>query len=178
MPARRSRSSISAPISPASRRPICGSRRSCGRPANAAAEDNQFGIAPHADAGFLTMLPQSAVPGLEIRTASGRWLAAPSLPGNYLVNTGDTLNRWTNGRFLSTPHRASNHSGDERYATPFFYDPNTDTMIECLPTCQGPDHPPKHPPQTYGELYAWFTQQNYKHINMSYTYQPNEPLRD
>jgi len=134
-------------------------------PADAAAEDNQFGIAPHADAGFLTMLPQSEVPGLEIRTASGRWLAAPSLPGSYLVNTGDTLNRWSNGRFLSTPHRASNNSGRERYAMPFFYDPNTDVVIECLPTCQGPDNPPKHPPQTYGEFYAWFIRQNYKNAN-------------
>jgi len=132
-------------------------------PANAATEDNQFGIAPHADAGFLTMLPQSAVPGLEIRTTSGSWLSAPSLPGSYLVNTGDTLNRWTNGRFLSTPHRASNNSGRERYAMPFFYDPNTDTMIECLPTCQGPDNPPKYPPQTYGEFYAWFIAKNYAH---------------
>jgi isopenicillin N synthase-like dioxygenase len=132
-------------------------------PANAAAEDNQFGIAPHADAGFLTMLPQSEVPGLEIRTTAGSWLAAPSLPGSYLVNTGDTLNRWTNGRFLSTPHRASNTSRRERYAMPFFYDPNTDVMIECLPTCQGPGNPPRYKPQTYGDFYAWFTRKNYAH---------------
>jgi isopenicillin N synthase-like dioxygenase len=132
-------------------------------PADASAEDNQFGIAPHADAGFLTMLPQSAVPGLEIRTTSGDWLAAPPLPGSYLVNTGDTLNRWTNGRFLSTPHRASNKSGRERYAMPFFYDPNTDTMIECLPTCCGPDNPPRYKPQTYGAFYAWFISRNYAH---------------
>jgi len=132
-------------------------------PADAAAEDNQFGIAPHADAGFLTMLPQSEVPGLEIRTTSGKWLAAPSLPGSYLVNTGDTLNRWTNGRFLSTPHRASNNSSRERYAMPFFYDPNTDVMIECLPTCCGPDTPPRYPPQTYGDFYAWFIRKNYAH---------------
>jgi len=132
-------------------------------PAGEAAEDNQFGIAPHADAGFMTLLPQSAVPGLEIRSRAGRWLAAPSLPGSYLVNTGDTLNRWTNGRFLSTPHRASNQSARERYAMPFFYDPNTDTMIECLSTCQGPGNPPKFPPQTYGEFYAWFIARNYAH---------------
>jgi isopenicillin N synthase-like dioxygenase len=132
-------------------------------PANAAAEDNQFGIAPHADAGFLTMLPQSEVPGLEIRTTAGSWLAAPSLPGSYLVNTGDTLNRWTNGRFLSTPHRASNTSRRERYAMPFFYDPNTDVMIECLPTCQGPGNPPRYKPQTYGDFYAWFIRKNYAH---------------
>ena len=132
-------------------------------PANAAAEDNQFGIAPHADAGFLTMLPQSEVPGLEIRRPSGRWTAPQPLPGSYLVNTGDTLNRWTNGRFLSTPHRASNTSGRERYAMPFFYDPNTDAVIECLPTCYDADNPPKYPPQTYGEFYAWFIRRNYAH---------------
>jgi len=132
-------------------------------PGDAAAEDNQFGIAPHADAGFMTLLPQSAVPGLEIRTKAGDWLAAPSRAGSYLVNTGDTLNRWTNGRFLSTPHRASNRSGRERYAMPFFYDPNTDTMIRCLSTCEGPGNPPKYPPQTYGEFYAWFIARNYAH---------------
>ena len=133
-------------------------------PANQMAEDNQFGIAPHADAGFLTMLPQSEVPGLEIRATSGKWLAAPSLPGSYLVNTGDTLNRWSNGRFLSTPHRASNNSSSERYAMPFFYDPNTDVLIECLASCQGPDNPPRYPPQTYGDFYAWFIHKNYSNI--------------
>jgi len=48
---------------------------------------------------------------------------------------------------------------------PFFYDPNTDTVIECLATCQGLDNPPKYQPQTYGEFYAWFIRQNYKNIH-------------
>ena len=109
------------------------------------------------------MLPQSDVQGLEIRTTDGRWFAAPSLPGSYLVNTGDTLNRWSNGRFLSTPHRASNKSGRERYAMPFFYDPNTDGVIECLPICCGEGNPPRYAPQTYGEFYAWFISKNYAH---------------
>ena len=46
---------------------------------------------------------------------------------------------------------------------PFFYDPNTDTMIECLATCQGSDNPPKYQAQTYGEFYAWFIAKNYAH---------------
>src|SRR3546814_2815579 len=36
-------------------------------------DPNEFGAAPHADAGFLTLLPQAAVPGLEIATQSGKW---------------------------------------------------------------------------------------------------------
>ncbi|HEY0181422.1 MAG TPA: 2-oxoglutarate and iron-dependent oxygenase domain-containing protein, partial [Rhodopila sp.] len=115
-------------------------------PANLAAEDNQFGIAPHTDSGFMTFLPQSAVPGLEILTVTKKWIAVPPMPGTYLVNTGDILHQWTNKRFRSTPHRAINRSTTDRYAIPFFYDPNTDVMIECLPGCSSPDNPPRYPP--------------------------------
>ena len=132
-------------------------------PPNLQAEDNQFGIAPHTDSGFMTFLPQSAVPGLEIGLPGGTWLAVPPMPGTYLVNTGDILNRWTNGRFLSTPHRANNRSDCDRYAAPFFFDPNTDTMIECLPSCQGPGNPPRFPAQTFGDYYAWWVRTNYPH---------------
>jgi isopenicillin N synthase-like dioxygenase len=127
------------------------------------AEANQFGIAPHTDSGFMTFLPQSAVPGLEILTVTRKWIAAPPMPGTYLVNTGDILHQWTNKRFRSTPHRAINRSTTDRYAIPFFYDPNTDTMIECLPGCSGPDNPPRYPPRTYAEYYAWFVKMNYRH---------------
>lgn len=132
-------------------------------PPNLTPEDNQHGIAPHTDSGFMTFLPQSKVSGLEIRTVGGNWVAAQDMPGTYLVNTGDILNRWSNGRFRSTPHRANNSSPTDRYAIPFFYDPNTDVMIECLPTCTSPDDPPKYPPQTFGEYYAWFVKMNYRH---------------
>jgi isopenicillin N synthase-like dioxygenase len=132
-------------------------------PPDLAAEDNQFGIAPHTDSGFITFLPQSAVPGLEIRTVTGKWISVPPMPGTYLVNTGDILHQWTNRRFCSTPHRAVNRSGSDRYAIPFFYDPNTDVMIECLPGCSTPDNPPRFPARTFGEYYAWFVKMNYRH---------------
>jgi isopenicillin N synthase-like dioxygenase len=128
-----------------------------------AAEDNQFGIAPHTDSGFITFLPQSAVPGLEILTVTKKWIAAPPMPGTYLVNTGDILHQWTNKQFRSTPHRAVNRSSSDRYAIPFFYDPNADTMIECLPGCSSADNPPRYPPRTFAEYYAWFVKMNYRH---------------
>ena len=37
-------------------------------PSHDRAEDNQFGFAPHIDTSFLTLLAQSALPGLEVRT--------------------------------------------------------------------------------------------------------------
>ena len=124
-------------------------------------EQNQFGLAPHSDAGFMTLLAQSAVPGLAIRMSTGDWQAVPAIPGALLVNSGDTLKRWTNDRFLSTPHRVANLSGTDRYAIPFFFDPNTDTVIECLASCHGPTDPPRHPPVAYGDYLTWFMNRNY-----------------
>ena len=69
------------------------------------AEDGQFGIAPHRDHGFFTMLPVSTEPGLQILARTGRWLAVEIPEGAMLVNTGEFMNRLTNGRFLATPHR-------------------------------------------------------------------------
>jgi isopenicillin N synthase-like dioxygenase len=127
----------------------------------APAESNQFGIAPHTDANFLTFLAQTDVPGLQVRAPSGAWLDVPYLPGSYAVNAGDMMYRWTNGRFKSTPHRALPPVGQHRYAIPFFLGPRIDTVIECLPTCQGPGNPPRFPPITYEAYLTWWYDTNY-----------------
>ena len=124
----------------------------------------QYGLAPHTDRGFITMLCQAQVPGLEIRTADGKWVVAPVLPGHLLVNTGDLLRRWTNDAFLSTPHRVINLSGQERHSIPFFYKPDLDTLVECIPSCQGAENPAKYPPITVLDFYDWFVKQNYPDV--------------
>jgi isopenicillin N synthase-like dioxygenase len=125
------------------------------------AEANQFGIAPHTDANFLTFLAQTDVPGLEVRLGSGEWVEVPYVPGSFAVNSGDMMHRWTNGRVKSTPHRALPPVGRHRYAIPFFLGPHIDTVIECLPTCTGPDDPPRFPPITYAAYLEWWYDANY-----------------
>jgi isopenicillin N synthase-like dioxygenase len=125
------------------------------------AEANQFGIAPHTDANFLTFLAQTEVPGLQVRLPSGEWLDVPYIPGAFAVNSGDMMYRWTNGRFKSTPHRALPPVGRHRYAIPFFMGPHIDTVIACLPTCQGQDNPPRFPPITYEQYLLWWYDANY-----------------
>jgi isopenicillin N synthase-like dioxygenase len=127
-------------------------------------DGQQFGLAPHTDRGFITMLCQAQVPGLEIRTADGRWVVAPILPGHILVNTGDLLRHWTNDVFLSTPHRVANLSGDERLSIPFFYKPDLNVTVECIPTCQSAERPAKYPPITVLEFYDWFVKKNYPEV--------------
>jgi isopenicillin N synthase-like dioxygenase len=125
------------------------------------AQPNQFGIAPHTDANFMTFLAQTDVPGLQVRLPSGDWLDVPYVPNSYAVNAGDMMFRWTNGRFKSTPHRALPPVGTHRYAIPFFLGPHLDTEIACLPTCQGQDNPPKFPPITYDAYLRWWYDANY-----------------
>ena len=132
-------------------------------PPQSAIEDNQFGAAPHCDYGFFTILAQANLPGLELLTKSGDWLAAPAPAGCFLVNTGDFCMRWSNGRFVSTPHRVVHLGRDTRYSVPFFFSPNPEVEIACLPTCVGPDDPPKFEPMTYGAYFRAAINANYHH---------------
>jgi isopenicillin N synthase-like dioxygenase len=123
--------------------------------------DNQFGLAPHTDANFFTVLPQANVEGLYIRPQRRGWIKAPRIPGSFVINSGDMLRRWTNDRFLSTQHLAINLTDRHRYSTPFFYTPHIDHPIVCLPTCCSAANPPKYPPITYGEYRVWWLNTNY-----------------
>jgi isopenicillin N synthase-like dioxygenase len=44
-----------------------------------------------------------------------------------------------------------NKVGRERYSAPYFYEPNFDTVVECLPSFCSSSNPPKHAPTTSGE---------------------------
>lgn len=125
------------------------------------AQDNQFGIAPHTDANFMTFLPQSEVPGLQVRMPDRTWLDVPHVPGSFAVNSGDTLRRWTNARFKSTPHRALPPTEQHRYAVPFFMAPHLDARIECLRTCTSADNPPRWEPISYEGWITKWTDANY-----------------
>ena len=55
------------------------------------------------------------MPGLAFRTQTGDWIDVPTVPDAFIVNGGQLLLRWTNDRFLATPHRAVNRTGGEPF---------------------------------------------------------------
>ncbi len=126
---------------------------------------DEFGLAPHTDTSFLTLLAPNDVPGLAIRTQTGNWIEAPAVADAYVVNGGQMLQRWTNDVFLATPHRAVNASGGERYAIPFFCDSNIDWPVVAVPTCVGPGRPAKYPPTDYTDYMTWYQKRNYDVLN-------------
>lgn len=112
------------------------------------AEADLYGSAPHTDFGALTILAQDPVGGLQVQTPAGEWVDAPPRGGAFVVNVGDMLNLWSNGRLRSTPHRVINASGRARYSVPFFYDPSVRATAAPLPCCMGPrDEAAKTPVQ-------------------------------
>jgi isopenicillin N synthase-like dioxygenase len=126
-------------------------------------DDEQFGQGPHTDNSFITILARMDVPGLAVRLPSGEWLAPPLIPGTFLVNLGNVMKRWSNDRFLSTPHGVLNDSGQDRYSIAFFYSPNPDSAIECVPSCVGPENPARYPRAVYRDLILAFYNANYFH---------------
>jgi isopenicillin N synthase-like dioxygenase len=125
-------------------------------------EDGLFGSAPHTDYGFITLLAQDDLGGLEVRNRAGEWIAAPPIPGTFVMNVGDILARWSNDRFVSTPHRVINRSGRERYSQPFFFDPAMDSSITAFPSCVAPGSAPKYAPVVYGDYLMERIDKNYR----------------
>jgi isopenicillin N synthase-like dioxygenase len=131
-------------------------------------EADQVGSAPHTDYGIVTLLAQDDSGGLQVRPRGGDWIEAPPIPDTYVLNVGDMLARWTNERFVSTPHRVINRSGRDRYSLPYFFDPGMDARIECLPTCTDAAHPPRHAPVRYGDYLM-------ERLNKNYDYRRDNP---
>jgi isopenicillin N synthase-like dioxygenase len=120
-------------------------------PQPATRAEDEFGIAPHTDYGFLTILAQDEVGGLQVKRRGGGWIDAPFIPGTFVVNIADMLMQWTNDKWVSTPHRVINTTGRERYSIPFFFDPTYHTVVECIASCISEDSPAKYPPITWGD---------------------------
>jgi isopenicillin N synthase-like dioxygenase len=101
-------------------------------PAPADADAARWGVGEHTDYGLLTLLKQDDCGGLEVRCGDA-WVDAPPLPGTFVCNLGDMLDRVTGGRYRSTPHRVRNTAGRSRLSWPFFLDPSDDAEVHPLP---------------------------------------------
>jgi isopenicillin N synthase-like dioxygenase len=99
-----------------------------------------WGVGEHTDYGLLTILGQDDAGGLEVRSRS-RWVAAPPVPGSFVCNIGDMLDRMTRGLYRSTPHRVRNPAPRDRLSMPFFFDPNFFARVQQidLPGRKAPD---------------------------------------
>lgn len=84
----------------------------------------------HTDHGIVTILWQDDSGGLEVMGADGEWLAAPPVPGSFVINVGELMKRWTNGRFKATVHRVIHRKDAARFSMPLFCNPDFRTLVD------------------------------------------------
>jgi len=119
-------------------------------PHPADADADTFGVAPHTDFGCITLLYQDDSGGLEVQNLDGAWVEATPMPGTFVINVGDLLERWSNKRFRSDAHRVVNRSGHERLSIATFYDPTYDAVVDPRDLLVG-DAEPEFPPIAAGD---------------------------
>ncbi len=128
-----------------------------------APEENALRYGPHTDFSGFTILRQDEAPGgLQVQ-AGADWIDVTPVPGTLVINAGDLIQRWTNGRWVSNVHRVVNpppsfapngaspisalsrargRRGTERLSIVLFTGPDSDAQIACLPGCGEAKYPP------------------------------------
>ena len=130
------------------------------QPADAAA--NQLGAGAHTDYGAITLLAQDDCGGLEVENAAGEWVYAEPVPGTFVVNLGDMVERWTNDLYHSNMHRVYNtRARRDRYSMALFFNPDYMTRVDCVPTCLPESGKPNYAPCTAGEHVAELVRRSY-----------------
>uniref|UniRef100_A0A7S1B101 Fe2OG dioxygenase domain-containing protein n=1 Tax=Noctiluca scintillans TaxID=2966 RepID=A0A7S1B101_NOCSC len=95
------------------------------------ASEGTQGVGAHTDTGFLTLLLQDSVGGLEVQNNDGHWVPATPLPGSLICNLGEMLQLITNGEYVSTVHRVTQPS-ENRISAPYFWNPSLNAHVEPL----------------------------------------------
>ncbi|KAF9398550.1 hypothetical protein BGZ94_005969 [Podila epigama] len=90
-----------------------------------------IGCGAHKDTGFLTVLLQDMVGGLQGQDPkTGLWMDTCPVPETFIVTMGHAIERLTGGLYHATVHRVLNNtSGHDRYSIPFFFDPTLNAQV-------------------------------------------------
>jgi isopenicillin N synthase-like dioxygenase len=127
----------------------------------------QMRAGAHTDFGLLSILYQDDAPGgLQVERPDGSWVDIPPVPGSFVINLGDIMAHWTNDTWVSSMHRVvpppERAASSRRQSIVYFFHPNYDAVIECMPSCTGPDRPVRHPPAIAHEFMLGKTSRSFQ----------------
>lgn len=93
------------------------------------------GVNEHHDAGFITLLLQHEVGGLQVLSPDGAWIDVPPRTDAMVVNLGEMLQEMTGNYFVATTHRVI--TDQARFSTGWFHGPDLETRLDPLPLDAG-----------------------------------------
>ncbi|CAO3672577.1 unnamed protein product [Umbelopsis ramanniana] len=135
-------------------------------------DDTLLSCSKHTDSGIVTLLCQDTVGGLEVRNSLGKWIPAPYVPEAFVVNLGDLMTRWTNGKFVATMHRVR-ATNQDRISIPFFFEPRLDCLIKPLEPCldNGVSYysPVRYGEHVLGKMATWVEYQDDRETETNHT---------
>ncbi|MGE0879933.1 MAG: isopenicillin N synthase family dioxygenase [Acidimicrobiia bacterium] len=88
------------------------------------------GVNGHHDAGFLTLLWQHGVGGLQVLNPDGAWIVVPPIPGAVVVNIGEMLQSMTGNYYVATTHRVI--ATEPRFSSGYFHGPDLRSSLAPL----------------------------------------------
>jgi isopenicillin N synthase-like dioxygenase len=91
----------------------------------------EAGVNAHHDTGFVTLLWQHGVTGLQVVNQAGDWIDVPAVDGAVVVNLGEMLQAMTGNYFVATTHRVV--TAGERFSSGYFHGPELTTPLRPLP---------------------------------------------
>ncbi|XP_024189850.1 2-oxoglutarate-dependent dioxygenase 11 isoform X1 [Rosa chinensis] len=115
--------------------------------------DKVLGLGPHSDKGTIGILMQEDdVTGLQIKH-EGKWVPIKPIPDTLVVNVGDMMEIWSNGKYKSIEHRVVTNESKARISCSTFYLPRHDVEIEPLDqmVLESPGSLPMYKKVKYGD---------------------------
>ncbi|WVY99922.1 hypothetical protein V8G54_025992 [Vigna mungo] len=88
-----------------------------------------FGLLPHTDSSFLTILNQDQIGGLQLMK-DGKWISVKPNPQALVINIGDLFQAVSNDMYISAKHQVVGGEKEERFSVAYFYNPRKDAVIE------------------------------------------------
>ena len=90
----------------------------------------EAGVNSHHDAGFLTILAQNGVAGLQAESPDGQWIDVPPERGTFVVNLGEMLQSMTGNYYVATNHRVITE--EARFSAAYFHGPDLRSSLAPL----------------------------------------------
>lgn len=84
-------------------------------------EEEVEGLGMHTDMSCITIVYQDEVGGLQVRSKEGKWMDIDPCQDTLVVNIGDLLQAWSNGKLRSSEHRVVLKEPVSRFSIAFFW---------------------------------------------------------
>ncbi|KAL3649470.1 Protein DOWNY MILDEW RESISTANCE 6 [Castilleja foliolosa] len=122
--------------------------------------DLTFGLPAHTDPNALTILLQDLqVAGLQVLN-KGKWLAVKPQPDAFVINIGDQIQAFSNGKYKSVWHRAVVNTDKARLSIASFLCPSDEADISAPKGLISGEDGARYRNYTYAEYYKRFWSRN------------------